>query len=77
MEALTVVALQSKTVAGLLDRIADGHSTLPTCTRILAHTIGRRKVITVLSPPNSGLATEVEAQRREFAALESSCWKYN
>jgi len=72
VEASIVAALQGKKVAGALDCIADGHSTVPACTRILAQAVGKKKVITVLSPPSSGLDAAVEAQRREYAALNSS-----
>lgn len=63
VEEAIVTALKGKTVVGALDCIAEKEKTVPACARILAQASGRRKVVTVLAPPETGLADGVEAQR--------------
>lgn len=65
VEDAIVGALKGKAVVGALDCIADKEMTIPACARILAQTSGQKKVLTVLAPPETGLAEGVEAQRGE------------
>ena len=43
--------------------------TVKSCARILAQTEGQKKIISVLAPPETGLAEGVQAQRREFPPI--------
>lgn len=65
VEEAIAAALAGRTVAGALDCIADNDKTAPACARILARASGRRKLVSVLAPPETGLAEGVEAQRGE------------
>lgn len=65
LEQLIVESLKYKTVAGALDCIVDGETTVNACARILAQANGRKKVMTVLTPPHMEPIEGVEAQRGE------------
>lgn len=69
VEGKILVALMTKTVVGALDCIADEEKTVASCARILAQTTGRKKVVTVLAPPEIGLIEGVEAQRCKLSSL--------
>jgi len=69
LEKLIVESLKSKTVVGALDCIVDGESTVNACARILAQANGRKKVMTVLSPPQAEPVDGVEAERGEILPL--------
>ena len=66
IEDTMVMTLDGKTMAGALDCVADNDKTMPACARILARTNGRKKLMSVLGVPETGLAEEVEAQRRKL-----------
>lgn len=66
VEQLIVESLKGKIVVGALDCIVDGDSTVVPCARILAQTKGRKKVMTVLTPPQREPVGGVEAQRGEI-----------
>lgn len=65
VEAAIIAASKGKTVVGALDCISDGDKTIPACARILAQTTRLKKVVTVLAPPETGLAEGVEVQHCE------------
>lgn len=67
VERLIIEALESKTLVGALDCIADKEKTVPACANILAQTSGSKKVVTVMAPPTTGLAEGVQAQRCELS----------
>nr|POE63248.1 dehydrogenase azaj [Quercus suber] len=64
-----VEALNSKTVAGALDCIADVDKTTAPCLRVLSRVEGRKRLLSVLSPPETGLPEGVEAMRVMIPAL--------
>lgn len=72
LEPLIVEALRSKIVVGALDCIVDGESTVSACARVLAQANGRKKVMTVLSPPQIEPVDGVKAQRGEFLPTKRS-----
>jgi NADPH:quinone reductase-like Zn-dependent oxidoreductase len=53
VERLIVEALMDKVVVGALDCVAHPEFTINACARILAQTVGRKKVMTVLTPPQT------------------------
>ena len=69
LEQLIVGSLEGKIAAGALDCIVDGESTVNACARILAQANGRKKVMTVLTPPQIKPVDGVEAQRGEILIL--------
>ncbi|KAK5111934.1 hypothetical protein LTR85_011681 [Meristemomyces frigidus] len=66
VEDSIVAALEGKTMAGALDCIVDKDKTVPVCARILARTSGRKKLVTVLAPPEIDMPEGVETQRCEL-----------
>jgi len=69
LEQLIEESLKGKIVVGALDCIVDGASTVNACARILAQANGRKKVMTVLSPPQAEPVDGVEAERGEILPL--------
>ena len=69
---LIVEFLEDKIVVGALDCIVDGESTVNACARILAQANGCKKVMTVLTPPQTKPVDGVAAQRGEILPVESS-----
>lgn len=65
VESSICTALERKDVMGALDCIANNDKTAPACARILAKTSGRKKLLSVLAPPQTGLAEGVDALRGE------------
>jgi hypothetical protein len=69
LEELVVKSLKNKIVAGALNHIVNGESTINACARMLAQANGSKKVITVLSLPYAELVYGVEAQRGEILLI--------
>jgi NADPH:quinone reductase-like Zn-dependent oxidoreductase len=69
LEKLIVESLEGKIAAGALDCIVAGESTVNACARILAQANGSKKVMTVLTPPQTKPVDGVEAQRGEILIL--------
>jgi NADPH:quinone reductase-like Zn-dependent oxidoreductase len=72
LEQLIVQSLKHKIVVGALDCIVDVDSTVNACARILAQANGCKKVMTVLTPPQTKPVDGVSAQRGEILPVESS-----
>jgi NADPH:quinone reductase-like Zn-dependent oxidoreductase len=76
VERLIVEALVDKVVVGALDCIAHPEFTINACVRILARAVGRKKVMTVLTPPQTESLDGVEIQRGEtIPAGRYESWK--
>nr|POE82749.1 dehydrogenase azaj [Quercus suber] len=69
IEDRLIEALQGQTVVGALDCIADGEKTTAPCMRVLSRVDGRKRLLSVLAPPEAGLPEGVEALRGKSISL--------